>query len=233
MNTKDHELTSSQAIQEWENQKLAGGTHEFEPDIAGLQPHRCKRLDCGLRSSATVHSVNKEKNNPNHELDSSRQNVDSAPALLPCPFCDGSDLLLTDQLSEDREWNVFCHDCGGGSGWKRERQNAIMAWNTRANSHEELTKERDRLLQVLETRAEQWQPIETAPKDGDLIFISAGNNWTGTGYWDCEQEDEGGQCWRWYEPDRERIEPLPTYWMPLPAPPNTQRNNTSALDGTT
>lgn len=31
-------------------------THEFEPDIAGLTPERCKRLDCRLRSNASVHS---------------------------------------------------------------------------------------------------------------------------------------------------------------------------------
>jgi Lar family restriction alleviation protein len=57
-----------------------------------------------------------------------------APEILPCPFCGNHDLLLTDQLSEDGEWNVFCHDCGGGSGWKRERNNAVMAWNTRADT---------------------------------------------------------------------------------------------------
>lgn len=57
--------------------------------------------------------------------------VQDSEQLKPCPFCGGSDLLLSDQLSEDREWNVFCHDCGGGSGWKQERKNAIVAWNTR------------------------------------------------------------------------------------------------------
>jgi hypothetical protein len=34
---------------------IEAARHDFEPDIAGLEPHRCKRLDCGLRSNHSVH----------------------------------------------------------------------------------------------------------------------------------------------------------------------------------
>jgi hypothetical protein len=60
----------------------------------------------------------------------------------------------------------------------------------------------------------EWQPIETAPKDGTLIlgvkFDTDGQPWLAAfewiiaGIWDAYQ----------WEVDWE-----PTHWMPLPAPP--------------
>ncbi|CAB4188119.1 Domain of unknown function DUF551 [uncultured Caudovirales phage] len=65
----------------------------------------------------------------------------------------------------------------------------------------------------------EWQPIETAPKDGTWIL----------GYWrdqriteyprvifanDCSQHDV------WYTADNRDFGPVyPTHWMPLPEPP--------------
>jgi hypothetical protein len=82
--------------------------------------------------------------------------------------------------------------------------------------------------------AMEWQPIETAPKDGTDILV-AGINFgeVGKGYhivvaqW-CEDERSPQQIWRergvcfsgWYQDD-DSDEPLPflTHWMPLPPPP--------------
>lgn len=80
----------------------------------------------------------------------------------------------------------------------------------------------------------QWQPIETAPKDGTAILIMQ-NNWPGlpngvaekcnehntyvAAWWD--EENEGSGAWICYmdavlDPEAP-IEP--THWIPLPMPP--------------
>ena len=67
------------------------------------------------------------------------------------------------------------------------------------------------------SRKEGWQPIETAPKDGTPILLTA------------EPDDDGQAsiiigCWYkngWYAWTREKHE-WPTLWMPLPAAPEPQ-----------
>jgi len=62
-----------------------------------------------------------------------------------------------------------------------------------------------------------WQPIETAPKDGRNIILGCAI-YVDAGYW-----DEGG--WALYPDDSNppdycmRFRPEPTHWMPLPEPP--------------
>lgn len=63
-----------------------------------------------------------------------------------------------------------------------------------------------------------WQPIETAPKDGTWIWA----------YWP-EAIFEDRQCpavweyhvdgYRWTDPADSKEFVQPTHWMPLPAPP--------------
>jgi len=71
-----------------------------------------------------------------------------------------------------------------------------------------------------------WQPIETAPKDGRDMLL-----WNGecqcVGAWATESDRYGNvtpQTWHSvgptvYGPDDATIDPPPTHWMPLPAPP--------------
>lgn len=62
----------------------------------------------------------------------------------------------------------------------------------------------------------EWQPIETAPKDGSLILTYDGCNsrvvewWSEFKYWDYI----GDGFYRSEFSDHD-----PTHWMPLPAPP--------------
>jgi hypothetical protein len=69
----------------------------------------------------------------------------------------------------------------------------------------------------------EWQPIETAPKDGRLVDV-----WTVRGrvadvHWGVDTE--GNQAVGWLKPYNPDInsqlmrEGAPTHWMPLPASP--------------
>ena len=65
-----------------------------------------------------------------------------------------------------------------------------------------------------------WQPIETAPKDGEavLLWCPADEDWQSfvtSGWYESGIFDR-----RWYAcTDEQPMEPQPTHWMPLPAPP--------------
>lgn len=63
----------------------------------------------------------------------------------------------------------------------------------------------------------EWQPIETAPKNGEVILLAnAKDEWV----WTASYDDETGFA------DFINVEDLPdeptnnpTHWMPLPEPP--------------
>lgn len=78
-------------------------------------------------------------------------------------------------------------------------------------------------LAALRERADswpQWQPIETAPKDGTSVLVCSGQIVGEAAY---RSEDEY-PAWWWAgtSPDDycgDMIDPQPHIWMPLPAPP--------------
>lgn len=76
----------------------------------------------------------------------------------------------------------------------------------------------------------EWQPIETAPKDDDLILLYLEGSGVRPGYWDDDQrwDDklkryvEGNG--RWLAVESQCLtgggwQTAPTHWMPLPDPP--------------
>jgi hypothetical protein len=63
----------------------------------------------------------------------------------------------------------------------------------------------------------EWQPIETAPKDGQPILV-----WRDSGVhimrWRIRRDDGNGFWDEWHVGVR-HLKIQPTHWMPLPEPP--------------
>ena len=70
-------------------------------------------------------------------------------------------------------------------------------------------------------KVQQWQPIETAPKDGTEIILSREARVTSGLWFDMGGDDEGAEGWSgWVSQDGGFSEEHPpTNWMPLPEPP--------------
>ena len=62
----------------------------------------------------------------------------------------------------------------------------------------------------------EWQPIETAPKDGTRILTASRHN---SGWWLIVAEWGGKSPPRWIDSFIGRTAQSPTHWMPLPEPP--------------
>ena len=62
----------------------------------------------------------------------------------------------------------------------------------------------------------EWQPIETAPKDGSKVLLTDGDRTEIAHWWGKAQEGfwEVWTCEPFYEDFKQ-----PTHWMPLPQPP--------------
>lgn len=58
----------------------------------------------------------------------------------------------------------------------------------------------------------EWQPIKTAPNDGKNILVFGGY-FTEVTIWRAE-----GEWWNYMLKTNATV-PIPTHWMPLPAPP--------------
>ena len=67
----------------------------------------------------------------------------------------------------------------------------------------------------------EWQPIETAPKDGTpILTYSCGCSYQNEAmlvvWWSDEKSERSGYGWEAYEVSHMIA---PDYWMPLPNPP--------------
>ncbi len=60
----------------------------------------------------------------------------------------------------------------------------------------------------------EWRPMETAPKGGVRVLLSEPTGYIATGYW---RTTTTGRARGWRDDGGMRL--FPTYWMPLPAPP--------------
>ena len=67
-------------------------------------------------------------------------------------------------------------------------------------------------------RAPQWQPIETAPRDG--VILCYDHEWSEDGVALAENYD--GEWWQICERDDNTRHFTPTHWMPIPQPPESE-----------
>ncbi len=74
-----------------------------------------------------------------------------------------------------------------------------------------------------EARAEAWQPIETAPRDGTTVIVGRDMDpWgfvRGAGRWDGSHGIYGWVCRGFIDPPGELGLANPTHWQPMPEPP--------------
>ena len=73
---------------------------------------------------------------------------------------------------------------------------------------------------IADERARQWQPIETAPRDGTKLLVFCE---TGIAVVHCFKPPLGSDRWLTVDGGYE-IEP--THWQPLPPPPAIRRDST-------
>lgn len=73
----------------------------------------------------------------------------------------------------------------------------------------------------------KWQPIETAPKDGSIVLLRLTPHCVVSGQNDLELLGATAPRDEWWHIAPDDISyPLvnaPTHWMPLPAPPETEK----------
>lgn len=62
----------------------------------------------------------------------------------------------------------------------------------------------------------EWQPIETAPKDGTRVLLFSPG---GDGEDPTRQVAEGAWCRVWWRMEAGDYWTTPTHWIALPAPP--------------
>lgn len=137
--------------------------------------------------------------------------MSTTPELKPCRFCESSERLEVVKASGHNvnyeRWCGHCNDCGARGPRECSREEAIAAWNRRA-----------------QPAANEWQDIATAPKDGTWFLAWGPRFHTG------ENEDLARIC-RW-SPITENWKSVsgsaspgnqPTHWMPLPSAPKAEQ----------
>ncbi|WP_257829286.1 Lar family restriction alleviation protein [Burkholderia glumae] len=153
---------------------------------------------------------------------------DKLSELLPCPFCGGA-VVLEQTIDKRHWWGVKCRNTlnlGGTCAIEQipsaSPEAAVERWNRRVSPAPAIP-------------ADRWQPIETAPKETELlgwredcgvllIMHTSFDRWASEA--ECDDIDEETLFQKdWFGTalpgimDRLEREQVPTHWMPLPVDP--------------
>lgn len=168
-----------------------------------------RRLHCSCGAACTAEEY-QEHLGRGHDagLSSGLETADQLTGLLLCPFCpDGGDVWLPAP-----QHPIRCSKCGAEGPRCATDEESKRRWNTRAS---------------------QWQPIETAPKDGKEVLLAW--NWDSglhqgrsvvLAAWRCRAHSflssdhncpNDLSCDMSWDAYGGRM----THWMPLPDPPKS------------
>lgn len=151
---------------------------------------------------------------------------------IPCPFCGSADIsdgeVLTAWGNSGAATQSMCNECFALGPQAKLLKGEIdygdikstTAWNRRAD------------ISATDAQGvQQWQPIETAPKDGTkcLFFRMHEGGQIQTAWWKRGIMNEygfGGDGWSYAN-----TKFPPTHWMPLPPPPSLHTEPPAAVQG--
>lgn len=133
--------------------------------------------------------------------------------LKACPFCGAKPVMLVRGGDERNGYNTnLTFECLCGVSIETETQ------NNGGLPTETVAAAKRRLRAAWNTRAPQWQPIESAPKDGTAVLATSAHMTGPNGEpvaWAAVFDQERG---RWTATwDGEPLNDA-THWQPLPAP---------------
>lgn len=144
------------------------------------------------------------------EVNRGRKDEAMSDKLKPCPFCGNE--VESDNLDDDVMGKITCYSCDITMEASAV-DNLVMRWNHRA-----------------EPAVDVWQPIETAPKDGTVIWVINGSMQRPVlakfDEYYCHLTGETTPDWIVHSDPHERFMPrqygslvCPTKWQPLPNKP--------------
>jgi Lar family restriction alleviation protein len=135
---------------------------------------------------------------------------DAGASLKSCPFCCSDDLFTQSALGRRQ---VVCETCEASGPTEETDEEAIEAWNRLGLSRSATAAPTAEQAEAVR----EWQPIETAPKDGTEVWAFNGEQ--ARMLWSEGQE---WALWVWADQllaDADPEPEQPTHWMPLPAAP--------------
>lgn len=161
-------------------------------------------------------------------------------AYLKCPHCDCAprerdfaahvqacrarmtdSRVQAEQIAQAIAWDEYGNESNGYASWDSNHSCGVLRYGCCGGGHDIDREELARAIaSALAAAAPQWQPIETAPKDGSRILVVWGRT-VRLVHWHEAEGPRGSRFANWLPDDKGAVLALekPTHWMPLPSLP--------------